>query len=115
MGKAVVCGGRARFTPFETSYQPPSRQAFRELTDRLLNSGVPDVPVRFRANARRFMYYQLFCASLAFTDCLTEDRRKAGYVRFKEIPWEKFRPSQSPTLEAVVQGIAEGIGFVTRG
>jgi hypothetical protein len=61
------------------------------------------------------MYYQLFCTSLAFADYLREDRRKAGYVKFKEIPWEKFRPSQSPTLEAVVQGIAEGKGFVAGG
>ena len=66
MGKAVVCGGKARFTPFDTVYQPASREAFREQTERLLNSETPNVPGHFRINARRFMYYHLFCASLAF-------------------------------------------------
>jgi hypothetical protein len=115
MGKPVVCGGKTRYTPFETAYQPPTRRAFRELTNRLLDSETPDIPGRFRSNARRFMYYQLFCASLAFADYLKEDRRKPGYVRFKEIPWEEFRPSQSPMLKTIVQGITEGKEFVVGG
>jgi hypothetical protein len=115
MGKAVVCGGKARFTPFDTAYQPVSREAFREQTERLLNSETPNVPVHFRINARRFMYYHLFCASLPFTDYVREDRRKAGYVRLKDTPWEKFRPFHSPTLETIVQGIAEGKRFVIGG
>jgi hypothetical protein len=115
MGKAVVCGGKARFTPFDTAYQPASREAFREQTERLLNSETLDVPGHFRINARRFMYYHLFCASLPFTDYVREDRRKAGYVRLKATPWEKFRPFHSPTLETIVQGIAEGKRFVIGG
>jgi hypothetical protein len=115
MGKAVVCGGKARFTPFDTAYQPASKEAFREQVERLLSSETVDVPGRFRVNARRFMYYQLFRASLSFADYLEEDRRNAGYVRLKEIPWETFRPSHSPTLETIVGGIAEGKRFVVGG
>lgn len=112
MGKAVVCGGKARFTPFVTGYQPESREAFKEQTRQLLGSETLSVPERFRINARRFMYYHLFCASLPFSDYLSEDRKKPGCVTLKDIPLEKFNPSHSPILKAIVEGVLGGKDFV---
>lgn len=115
LGKAVVCGGKARFTPYRTVYFPKSREAFREQTCQFLTSDRIDVPVYFRVNARRFMYYHLFCASLPFEDFLKEDRAKPGYVRLKDITWEKLNASHSPVLQAILQGVTQGKPFVIGG
>jgi len=112
MGKAVVCGGKARFTPFDTAYQPASKEAFREQVERLLSSETVDVPGRFRVNARRFHVLPALSAlSLSFADYLEEDSAECRLREIEGNPWETFRPSHSPTLETIVGGIAKGKGL----
>lgn len=70
-----------------------------------------DVPVEFRVNARRFLYYQLFRSTLPFGEFLEEDGVWPGFVQLRNFPWQKLSPEESPTVRVIVQGITNGDPF----
>ena len=87
MGKAVICGGKARYTGYGTVFFPQSPTEYREKVELFLTAdGSQMAPNNHRANARLFMYYQIFKASLPFGDFL-EDHNQPGYVRLKPFRW----------------------------
>jgi hypothetical protein len=69
-------------------------------------------PPEFQQNARKFLYYQLFCASLPFDNVLEEDGVWRGFVRLKDIPWQSILPENSPTFRTIVSGILHEEPFV---
>ncbi len=66
MGAAVLCAGRARFTQYPTVFFPHTIEEVRGKMKEFLAVNVIDVPLEFKRNARRFLYYQLFRTSLSF-------------------------------------------------
>ena len=66
MGAAVLCAGRARFTQYPTVFFPQTIIEVRNKMQEFLAADVVDVPLEFKRNARRFLYYQLFRTSLSF-------------------------------------------------
>lgn len=106
MGAAVLCGGKARFTQYPTVYFPQTQQAYREQAEAFLAVETIEVPVEFQRNARRFLYYQLFRASLPFDDFLQIGTRP-GFVHLKSFDWQKLRPQNSATMQVLLEGILD--------
>jgi hypothetical protein len=105
MGKLVICGGKARYTQYEIVYTPSTPREYRDLAVELLSEDAKlDLPEKNLENARRFMYFQQFKASLPFDDFL-EDHTNPGFVRFKKFSWRELKKENSPTIDALVNGI----------
>jgi hypothetical protein len=112
LGKAVLCGGNARYTSFNTVYFPDSPEAYRNQAEAFLDVEAEiEVPDEFVTNARRFMYYQFFKASLPFDEFI-EEHAKPGYVRLKPIDWRQLKPDNSATIQVLVDGIIHGKPFL---
>jgi len=115
VGAAVLCGGRARFTQLPTVFFPESADAYYRMAEEFLNVSEIAVPPEFRANARRFLYYQLYRASLPFETFIEDDGIWQGYVRIKDLDYHAFDPAQSAVLSTVVNGICQGAEFLLDG
>ncbi len=111
LGMPVLCAGRARFTQYPTVFFPQSKEAFRAQAEAFLNADHIEVPPEHREWARRFLYYQLFRASLPFEAYLESDWRP-GTVRLRRFHWRALLPENSPTAKALLGGILEGKPFV---
>lgn len=112
LGKPVLCGGKARYTPFDTVFFPPTAEEYRGMAIRFLSAEIPKEMIEtHRLNARRVMYYQLFRASLPF-DAFLEEHANPGFVRLKWFDWHSLTPEESPTVRVLIDGIVHGKPFV---
>lgn len=111
MGKAVVCGGKARYTQYPTVFFPQSAAAFRQQVEEFLEADEIGIPVDFQRNARRFLYYQLFRTSLPFGDYLQTGPRM-GYVQLKPFSWTELLPEKSITMNVLHDGFVHGKPFL---
>ncbi len=110
MGAPVLCAGRARYTQVPTVRFPSSAAAHREQFAAWLRADSIEVPPEYRANARAFLFYELNCASLDFSAFLEPYPLLPGMVTFRDFPVELL--DSSSALQAVRQGILEGLSFV---
>lgn len=106
MGAAVLCGGRARYTQYPMVFFPETPQAYLETAESFLAAEEIQVPGEFQNNARRFLYYQLFRASLSFEDFLQDGRRK-GFVELKPFSWRSLLPQNSETIRLLVDVLGD--------
>jgi len=112
MGKAVICGGNARYTAYPTVFFPESPSAYRELAEQYLNAEkLIELPAEFIRQARRFMYYQLYRASLPFGEFLEPDALP-GYVRLKRFRWDSLAPEYFQTVKVLSEGIEHSQPFL---
>ncbi len=112
MGKAVICGGKARYSDYETVYFPQTPGEYRELVEQFLNGSDSQAPPEVHhANARRFMYYQLFKASIPFGEFL-ENHNQPGYVRLKRTSWRQMQGENSATMRTLIDGIVSQKPFL---
>lgn len=112
MGKAVICGGNARYTAYPTVFFPELPETYREMAEQFLNTTDPIYPpVEFAHHARRFMYYQLYRASLPFGKFLERDILP-GYVRLKRFRWDDLAPDRFQTVKVLLDGIVHGKPFL---
>jgi hypothetical protein len=112
MGAAVLCAGKARFTQLPTVFFPASVEEYRRVCAGFLAAARVSAPPEFRANARRFLYYQLYKTSLPFDAWLEEDGVWPGYVRFKDLGSEAFDPARQPILDVITAGILSASPFL---
>jgi capsule polysaccharide modification protein KpsS len=112
MGAPVLCAGRARYTQIPTVFFPETPEAFHRQAVEFLQASSLEAPAEFRRNARRFLYYQLFRASLPFGDYLEEGGPWPGFVRMKPFSWRRLAPGGSPTIDTLVEGILHGKPFL---
>jgi len=105
LGKPVLAGGKARLTQLETSFYPASTDEYNQLLEKMLTTDKIEVPLQFRHNARRFLYYQLYATSLEFGDFVEDDRVWKGYVKLKVFPLDQLKPERSPTIRSLLDGI----------
>jgi hypothetical protein len=80
----------------------------------LLQAEHVEVPPHFRANARRFLYWQLYRSSLSFEGYLEPDGIWAGYVKLKEFDWQSLLPTHSKTMAAITDGILHNGNFMLK-
>ena len=111
MGKAVLAGGKARFTQLPTSFFPQSLEEYNQRLETMLSGGTIEVPPEFQVNARRFLYYQLYVTSLPFNAYIEDDGVWKGYVKLKDFPVESLHPERSSTMNVVMDGILHGGNF----
>ena len=102
LGEAVLCAGRARFTQYPTVFFPQSIDAYKNNLERFLIEDRIEVPVDFKRNARRFLYYQLFRTSLPFGRFLEPS------VRTTQARLKSFSLNELLTAEAV-KSILDGV------
>ena len=111
MGKAVLAGGKARFTQLKTAYLPTSKSEYANLLEKMLSSKTISVPEEFKVNARRFLYYQLYVSSLPFDAFLKEDGVWKGYVMAKDFQISSLQPENSATMKVLLDGILRKTPF----
>ncbi len=111
MGAPVLCAGKARFTQYPTVFFPQTTGAYRAKLEEFLKADRITVPPEFRRNARRFLYYQLFRASLPFEDYLRPSVRTTQ-ARLKSFDLSQITPGESPAIRAVSKGVLENGDFL---
>ena len=113
MGSAVLCAGKARFTQYPTVFFPQTVEEVRRKMDEFLLAETIDVPVEFKRNGRRFLYYQLFRTSLPFGDFLRPSVRTTQ-TRLKTFDLDKLSPENSKAIEAVFDGLLHAGDFLLK-
>jgi hypothetical protein len=113
LGKPVLCAGRARFTQADTAFFPADTEAYWFELARMLSEKSIKIPERFQRNARKFLYHELFCASLDLSSFLEIDPTLQGMVTFKAFDPEELQ--ESPSLTAIINGILQGHEFLLEG
>ncbi|MBI5965105.1 MAG: hypothetical protein HY863_16625 [Chloroflexi bacterium] len=109
MGAAVLCAGKARFTQYPTVFFPQTIENVRRKMKQFLAADTIDVPLEFKHNARRFLYYQLFKTSLPFGEFL-EPSVRATQTRLKSFELDELMKSES--VKAIKDGVLEGRDFL---
>ncbi|NQS91049.1 MAG: hypothetical protein HQ574_01455 [Chloroflexi bacterium] len=111
LGAAVLCAGKARYTQYPTVFYPESRSAYEDTLESFLVREEIQVPPIYPDQARKFLYYQLFRASLPFDKFLIE-HPTPGYVQLKKFSWKMLCPGNSAVVDCVVNGIINGTDFL---
>lgn len=94
MGAPVLCAGKARFTQYPTVFFPQTVDEVRKRMKDFLAVENIDVPVEFKRNARRFLYYQLYRTSLPFGDFL-EPSVRVTQAKLKSFDLDDLLKSES--------------------
>ncbi len=111
LGTPVVAAAEARYTQFPIVYLPETAEDYQQQVETLLAADEAPVPPEFAANARRFLYYQLFRASLPFGEFL-ESAARPGFVHLRSFPLEYLHPDQCLTNQVILDGILNGKPFL---
>ncbi|MEN4012995.1 MAG: hypothetical protein ROW48_13250 [Bellilinea sp.] len=112
LGVPVLCAGKARYTQLPTVFLPASAEDFQRAAQAFLSAQCIETPAEFQPNARRFLYYQLFKASLPF-DAFLEGDLTPGFVRLRQgLRWQDFSPQRSATLRVISDGLLHGQPFL---
>jgi hypothetical protein len=109
MGKPVLCAGKARFTQYPTVFFPQTVQEQRTMLGHLLAAPSIEIPPEFRRNARRFLYYQLFRASLPFDEFLMPSVRTTQ-ARLRTFETQELVSSDA--IRTISRGLLDGGGFL---
>jgi hypothetical protein len=111
LGIPVLCAGKSRFTQIETVYYPKSRPDYIQTFENFLQAKTIEMPELFIKNTRKFLYTQLYRASLPFGQYLEEDHVWRGYVQLKEFNWQDLLPENSDTMKIISEGILKDSSF----
>ncbi len=109
MGAAVLCAGKARFTQYPTVFFPQTIEDVRRKMKEFLIAESIDVPLDFKRNARRFLYYQLFRTSLPFGEFL-ESSVRTTQTRLKSFGLDELAKSES--VRVIKDGALVGGNFL---
>jgi hypothetical protein len=112
LGAGVLSAGKARYTASDVVWFPEDKPAYLAQLEGLLQADHVEVPAHFKANARRFLYWQLYRSSLSFEDFLEPDGVWAGYVKLKEFKWQNLLPANSETMAVVCDGLLQDGNFM---
>jgi hypothetical protein len=113
MGAAVLCAGKARFTHAmrPTVFFPQTVEEVRGKMKEFLQAEKIDIPLEFKRNARRFLYYQLFRTSLPFGDFL-EPSVRTTQTRLKSFEIDELLESNA--VKVILDGLLEGGDFLLK-
>ena len=111
MGAAVLCAGKARFTQYPTVFFPQTVDDVRSKMKEFLATDAIDVPVEFKRNARKFLYYQLYKTSLPFEEFL-EPSVRTTQTKLKSFALEELVKSES--LKVIEDGVLQGGDFLLK-
>jgi len=109
MGAAVLCAGKARFTQYPTVFFPQTIEELRSKLKEFLAADTIDVPLDFKRNARRFLYYQLFRTSLPFGDFL-EPSVRTTQTRLKSFALDAL--IKADAIKVISKGVLNNEEFL---
>lgn len=109
MGAPVLSAGRARFTAAQTVYLPDDRAAYLRRLEGMLAGDEVRAPAEHVRDGRRFLYRELYHASLDFSDYLEPYPSLPGMVRLTD--FDPARLISAAEFEVIRQGILEGRPF----
>jgi hypothetical protein len=109
LGVPVLCAGRARYTTIDPGLLPANRQAYLAQLNSML--AVPSLSVSpdLVRRARKFLYNELFQASLDFSAYLRPYPSIPGMVTLSE--FEPTSLESDPIFPMLGRGILEGAAF----
>jgi hypothetical protein len=110
LGAAVLCAGRARYTQVPTTFYPEDREAYVQMLQDFLSRQQIEIPDAFSYNAKRFLNYELYQASLDLSEFLLPYPKAVGMTLLSD--FEPERLAESPAMEVMRKGILEGAPFV---
>jgi Capsule polysaccharide biosynthesis protein len=113
MGASVLCGGKVRYhlPDRPTVYLPTTPEAYVKILNEFIQADLVEAPSEFSRNARRFMYFQLFRASLPFDRYLQTESYPQGFVRLTDFNWQDLLPDHSSPLRTLLDGLLNGKTF----
>ncbi len=111
LGATVVGAGAARYSKHQVAHFPDTAEEVRRLHEQLLTADQAAPPAHFRENARRFLYYQFYRASLPFSDFLESDPIP-GFVRLRDFAVGELHVDRSPAVKAIYDGIVRRAPFL---
>ena len=111
MDAAVLCAGKARFTQYPTVFFSQTVDEVRRMTEEFLDAEKIKVPIEFKRNARRFLYYQLFRTSLPFGDFL-EPSVRTTQTRLKLFGLDELLEANA--VKAILDGVLKGGDFLLK-
>ncbi len=111
MGASVLCGGKARYTQYPIVTFPQSVAEFTHRTEEFLRADSLNAPPEFQRNARRFLFYQLYRASLPLDEYIQAAPRM-GFIHLRRFGWQQLLPENSTTMRILVEGITQGKPFL---
>ena len=111
MGAAVLCAGKARFTQYPTVFFAQSVDEYQNELQNFLDSKKIEVPSKFKRNARRFLYYQLFRTSLPFGDFL-EPSVRTTQTRLRSFELDELLKSDA--VKAILDGVLNDGDFLLK-
>jgi hypothetical protein len=110
LGKAVLCAGRARYTQVPTVFFPQDRRSYLQTLEQFLSGEEIKIPTNLPANSRAFLYYELYRASLDFSEFLKPYPRMKGMTLLQDFEHDWLHTSRE--LNVVREGILEGKAFI---
>ena len=111
LGVAVLCGGKARYTQYPTVFFPATVQEYAQEAEEFLREEKIAIPEEFSHNARRFMYYQYYRASLPFGDFI-ESAKRPGFVRLRSFRQDQLRSERCATVHTILDGVIHNQPFL---
>lgn len=111
MGAAVLCAGKARFTQYPTVFFPQTIDEVRNKMKEFLAAEKIMVPAEFKANARKFLYYQLFKTSLPF-DAFLEPSVRTTQTKLKTFDFDQLLASEA--IQTITEGILNSGDFLLK-
>jgi hypothetical protein len=112
MGRPVLCAGKARFTQYPTVFFPQTVEAQRRKMEEFLEAETIEVPLEYKRNARRFLYYQLFKTSLPFGEFLMPSVRTTQ-TKLRSFLLDKLVRSEA--VKVILKGVLEDGDFLLKG
>lgn len=112
LGKPVIAAGQTRYDRENMTHKVASSEAYLNLVQHLLQSGVPPVPAEWQQRARRFMYYSLFKTSLDLSP-FTDQAYLYNYT-LKSFEAEALHPDRSAVMKTICSGIMNDTPFTIR-
>lgn len=110
LSKPVLAAGRARFSGNQVVLEPKSRDDYIQVLKNSLGQDInPRILEESRINARKFLYHELYQASLDLSTYLNKDPLIQGMVLFTEFAPKEIEIDKS--LQVIQQGILDGAHF----
>ncbi|NJL57128.1 hypothetical protein HC928_19780 [bacterium] len=112
LGKPVITAGQTRYDQENITHKAASPEAYLDLVQHFLQSGILPLPAEWQQRARRFMYYSLFKASLDLSP-FTDQAYLYNYT-LKPFEAEALHPDRSIAMRIIYSGIMNGTPFALR-
>lgn len=114
LGASVLSAGKARYSASDVVFFPRDKDDYFDRLNEFLTAESLTPPAEHKTNARRFLYWQLYRASLSFSDFIEPDEVWQGYDKLKEFDWQVLLPENSPTMKTIHEGILHEGDFMLR-